>query len=274
MIIHSADGNFAIRKGPWKWIEGIPVDEIKDSVRKSRKDQFRSQLYNTEVDPAETLDMSTQHPEIVAELKDLLRRYRDGGYSRELPPADVMPMRAHVVKLAALPEPLAIDEPLLQLPAKPWSVSANEWTARDGGVWAKPKSGSEQPASLRTPISLANGSIECEFNIKGANRVSFRFGAGDAGFRLVVSRTLAILTKNPSKGEPASATEDIAKRNIKLEADEWYPVRLSFTGDEVTIQVNDQTFKGRHPSLGHTKTSIDFLVFGDGAAFRNVHVTR
>jgi arylsulfatase A len=274
MIIHSADGNFAIRKGPWKWIEGIPVDEIKDGVRKSRKDQFRAQLYNTEADPAESKDISAQHPEIVAELKDLLRRYRDGGYSRELPPADVKPIRANVVKLPALPEPLAIDEALLRMPVKPWLVSVNEWTARDGGLWAKPKSGSEQPASLRTPINLADGSIECELNLKGANRVSLRFGAGDAGFRLVVTRTLAILTKNPSKGEPASATEDIAKKNIKLEADEWYPVRLSFNGDEVTIHVNDQTFKGRHPSLGQTKTSIDFLVFGDGAAFRNVHVTR
>ncbi len=25
MIVHSNDGVFAIRKGPWKWIEGVPV---------------------------------------------------------------------------------------------------------------------------------------------------------------------------------------------------------------------------------------------------------
>jgi hypothetical protein len=40
----------------------------------------------------------------------------------------------------------------------------------------------------------------------------------------------------------------------------------------VSVQINDQTFKGKHPSLGKGKTSLDFLVFGDGAAFRNFRV--
>jgi hypothetical protein len=165
-----------------------------------------------------------------------------------------------------------VEESLSKLPGKPWLASAGEWSARDGGVWAKPKGGSEKPASLRTPLALTNGVVHCELNLKGANRVSLRFGAGDAGFRLVISRTTAILTKNPSKGEAAAATEDIAKKNLKLAAGEWYPVRLTFTGDEVSVQINDQTFKGKHPSLGKGKTSLDFLVFGDGAAFRNFRV--
>jgi arylsulfatase A-like enzyme len=274
MIIHSADGVFALRKGRWKWIEGVPVEEIKDGVRKTRKDQFRSQLYDTVADPAETKDVSAEHPEVVAELKDLLRRYRDGAFSRELPAADVKPLRVGVATLSALTGALALDEPLAKLPGKPWVASAGEWSARDGGVFAKPKGGSEKPASLRTPLALTDGVVHCELNLKGANRVSLRFGAGEAGFRLVVSRTTAILTKNPSKGEAATATEDIAKKNLKLAANEWYPVRLTFTGDEVSVQINDQTFKGKHPSLGKGKTSLDFLVFGDGAGFRNVRVAK
>ncbi len=274
LIVHSADGVFALRKGRWKWIEGVPVDEIKDAVRRANKDQYRSQLYDTVADPAETKDLSAEHPEVVAELKDLLRRYRDGGFSRELPSADVKPLRPGVVTLPALTGTLTLDEPLAKLPAKPWLVSAGEWYARDGGVWAKPKGGSERPASLRTPLAITDGVVHCELNLKGANRVSLRFGAGDAGFRLVISRTTATLTKNPSKGEVATATEDLAKKNLKLAADEWYPVRLTFRGDEVSVQINDQTFKGKHPSLGKGKTSLDFLVFGDGAAFRDVRVAQ
>jgi len=274
MIVHSADGVFALRKGRWKWIEGVPVDEIKDGARKAHKDQYRSQLYDTVVDPAETKDVSGEHPDVVAELKDLLRRYRDGGFSRELPAADVKPTHLRVVTLTALAGAAALDEPLAKLPGKPWIASAGEWSARDGGVFAKPKSGSEKPASLRTPLAFGDGTFDCELNLQGANRVSFRFGAGDAGFRLVVSRTTAILTKNPSKGEAATATEDIAKKNLKLAAGEWVPVRLTFKGDEVMVQVNDQTFKGKHPSLGKDKTSLDFLVFGDGAGFRNVRISK
>ncbi|MEI6794030.1 MAG: arylsulfatase [Verrucomicrobiota bacterium] len=274
MIVHSADGVFALRKGRWKWIEGVPVDEIKDGARKAHKDQYRSQLYDTVADPAETKDVSGEHPDVVAELKDLLRRYRDGGFSRELPAADVKPTHLRVVTLTALAGAAALDEPLAKLPGKPWIASAGEWSARDGGVFAKPKSGSEKPASLRTPLAFGDGTFDCELNLQGANRVSFRFGAGDAGFRLVVSRTTAILTKNPSKGEAAAATEDIAKKNLKLAAGEWVPVRLTFKGDEVMVQVNDQTFKGKHPSLGKDKTSLDFLVFGDGAGFRNVRISK
>lgn len=272
MIIHSADGVFAVRKGRWKWIEGVPVEKIKDGVRKTRKDQFRSQLYDTVADPAETKDVSAEHPEVVAELKDLLRRYRDGGFSRELPAADVKPLRVGVATLPALTGKISVEESLSKLPGKPWVASAGEWSARDGGVFAKPKGGSEKAAGLRTPLAFRDGTFDCELNLQGANRVSLRFGSGEGGFRLVVSRTSAILTKNPSKGEAATATEDIAKKNLKLAADEWYPIRLSFKGDEVTVQVNDQTFKGKHPSLAKDKTSVDFLVFGDGAGFRNFRV--
>ena len=274
MIIHSADGVFAVRKGRWKWIEGVPVEEIKDGVRKTRKDQFRSQLYDTIADPAETKDVSAEHPEVVAELRDLLRRYRDGGFSRELPAADVKPLRVGVATLPALTGALSLDEPLAKLPGKPWVASAGEWSARDGGVFAKPKGGSEKAAGLRTPLAFRDGTFDCELNLQGANRISLRFGSGEGGFRLVVSRTSAILTKNPSKGEPAAATEDIAKKNLKLAAGEWVPVRLTFRGDEVTVQVNEQTFKGKHPSIGKDKTSLDFLVFGDGAGFRNVRVAK
>ena len=274
MIVHSADGVFALRKGRWKWIEGVPVDEIKDGVRKSRKEQFRSQLYDTVADPAETKDVAAAHPEVVAELKDLLRRYRDGGYSRELPPADVRPSRARVTTLPAPGGAVVLAETLAKLPGKPWIVSADEWSARDGGVFAKPKGGSEKPASLRTPLAFADGVFDCEVNLQGANRVSLRFGAGDAGFRLVISRSSAILTKNPSKGEPATATEDISKKNLKLAAGQWYPVRLTFKGDEVTVQVNDQVFKGKHTSLGKEKTSLDLLVFGATAGFRKLIVAK
>jgi len=267
LIVHSADGVFALRKGRWKWIEGVPVEEIKDGVRKSRKEQFRPQLYDTAADPAETKDVSAEHPEVVAELKDLLRRYRDGGFSRELPAADVKPSHTRIALLPPLagrakPVDLLVDQ------------RNDEWTMFDGGLFAQPKGGLEKPASLRSPLALGDGVFDFEVNLQGANRVSLRFGAGDAGFRLVISRATAILTKNPSKGEPATATEDLAKKNLKLAAGQWYPVRLTFKGDELTVQVNDQTFKGKHPSLGQAKTSVDLLVFGARAGFRQVRVVR
>jgi arylsulfatase A-like enzyme len=94
MILHSNDGVFAIRKGPWKWIEGVPVKQIAPGIRKAHAGEFQRLLFNLKDDPRETTDESARHPEVVAELEALLNRYRDGGYSRELPPLASRPQHA------------------------------------------------------------------------------------------------------------------------------------------------------------------------------------
>jgi len=94
MIIHSNDGVFAIRQGPWKWVEGVPVKQIAPGLRKAHAGEFQRQLFNLQDDPAETKDVSAQHPEVVKELETLLNRYRDGGYSREMPPLAASPQAA------------------------------------------------------------------------------------------------------------------------------------------------------------------------------------
>ncbi|MBN2505765.1 MAG: arylsulfatase [Verrucomicrobia bacterium] len=274
LIVHSADGTFALRKGPWKWIEGVPVDEIAAGARKSRQAQHRPQLYNLELDPAETKDVSGQHPEVVAELKSLLERYRDGGYSRELPPPGAKPAARAIATLAPVEGQPLLREPLEALPGRPWTVSAGEWTARDGGVWAAPKAQADKPAQLKAGVEFAQGTIDFEVNFKGANRISLRVERPEGSFRLVISRTLTSLAKNPSKGEGQEATVEIAERRLNLESAKWYPVRLAIRGQEIAVQVNDVTFKGSHPVFAEPKTALSFLVFGESAGFRNVRITR
>lgn len=82
MIVHSADGNFAIRRGPWKWIEGGYHPDTRPGALRLRADQFHPQLYHLREDIAETRDVAAEHPEIVKELSELLNLYRDRGYNR------------------------------------------------------------------------------------------------------------------------------------------------------------------------------------------------
>jgi arylsulfatase A-like enzyme len=276
MIVHSAPGVFAIRKGPWKWIEGVPVDEIKPGARKAQAAQFHPQLYNTHDDPAETKDVSAQHPEVVAELRALLNRYRDGDYSRELPPASVKPAVTKVASLAPLTGTVALNELLAALPAKPWIASGGEWQAKDGGLWGMPKASQDQPAALRAPLAFTDGTIEYEVNFRGANRVSLRveWGERKGSFRLVISRTSLELAKNPSQGEPKDALEPLARKPLKLDSNRWYPVRITFKNNEATVQVNDVTTKATHAVLAQPKTGMNFLVFGQTAGFRNVKVAK
>ncbi len=69
VVHHSGWGDFAIRRGPWKLIEGSGGKKV-------------SQLYNLREDPAEKENLYDKHPDVVKELHALLEKYRTSGRSR------------------------------------------------------------------------------------------------------------------------------------------------------------------------------------------------
>jgi arylsulfatase A-like enzyme len=82
LIFHSADGNFAIRQGPWKWIEGKAHADTKPGALRARAAEFKPQLYNLADDPGEKHDLIGKFPEEAKRLSDLLNRHREKGSSR------------------------------------------------------------------------------------------------------------------------------------------------------------------------------------------------
>jgi arylsulfatase A-like enzyme len=80
MILHSPNGNFAIRQGPWKYIEGKASPELK---KVSRRDELVAQLYNLQDDPGEQNNVLDEHPDVASQLADLLNQQRLCGGSRE-----------------------------------------------------------------------------------------------------------------------------------------------------------------------------------------------
>jgi arylsulfatase A-like enzyme len=79
MTVHSADGVFAIRRGPWKWIEGAPAKGAE--APRARADEFHAQLYNLDQDIAETKDLAAAQADELNKLKLLLNQQRDQGSS-------------------------------------------------------------------------------------------------------------------------------------------------------------------------------------------------
>jgi len=79
MIVHSPNGNFAIRQGPWKYIEGEASPTLKQV---SQRVELVPQLYNLPDDPGEQNNVLAQHPDIARQLADLLDKHRQAGRSR------------------------------------------------------------------------------------------------------------------------------------------------------------------------------------------------
>ncbi|HRH94977.1 MAG TPA: arylsulfatase [Prosthecobacter sp.] len=273
MFIHSADGVFAIRKGPWKWIEGVPVSDIKAGVRKSRASQFKPQLYNVKDDPAETTDVSAQHPEVVKELSALVNRCRDGGYSRELPP--IVKMKP-VAALPPLVGETVMESSFQTMPEKPWKLTRGDWKVHDDAIWNPKPQAAEQGATLSGPLTITDGTLQYEMKLNTAGRHSLRIHtAGNKhSFRVVVSSTQIEITKNPDQGQGKDQTEPLARQKIKLKADEWQTLRVTFAGDQITAQIAGVTAKATHPVIAEGKEQLNLIVFDGEAGFKNLRVVK
>lgn len=77
LVMHSINGTFAIRRGPWKLIEG------RNSGGWTKGETAEpAQLYNLAGDPAEQHNQFNQRSEIVQELRERLARFQQDGKSR------------------------------------------------------------------------------------------------------------------------------------------------------------------------------------------------
>ena len=86
LILQSASGVYAIRSGPWKWIDGVPLapkGKKAPAATGPKAEQFRPRLVNLADDSAEAHDVSAAHPEVVKRLAETLRAHRAQGFSRE-----------------------------------------------------------------------------------------------------------------------------------------------------------------------------------------------
>jgi arylsulfatase A len=81
IILHNARGVFAIRQGPWKYIEGKPYGKVRPGELKHNP-EFRPQLYHLGNDPAEAENLIAKRPEVVERLGALLNQHRQAGFSR------------------------------------------------------------------------------------------------------------------------------------------------------------------------------------------------
>ena len=282
LIVHSADGNFAIRRDGWKWIEGVPAADVRAASRKARAEQFHPMLFHVADDVAETREAAAANPGRAAELKSLLDRYRNGGYSRELPPVVDRP-KAVVAPLQPLVGRVVWELPLDVVPAAPWTTSGGAWSAREGAIWVK---AGEKGARLEGPLGIEDGAIEVQIRLGEADRVSLRIHASAEppaetpavtpdevrSYRVVLSRGAVDVAVNPAKGDPDDRATELATKRLKFDAAEWQTLRLTFAGDELTAQVAGQTLRCRDPLFVKRKDRLHGIAFEGEVGLRRLVV--
>ena len=79
VVHHSIRGMFALRQGPWKFIDGTGSGGWTKGGMEA--DAPPGQLYHLAEDPSETRNLYREHPEIVKRLRDLLQKFKTSGRS-------------------------------------------------------------------------------------------------------------------------------------------------------------------------------------------------
>ncbi|MCK5642901.1 MAG: sulfatase-like hydrolase/transferase, partial [Gammaproteobacteria bacterium] len=82
MVINNVRGVMAIRKGPWKYIEGVSAAPLDEGARKNLADELQPQLYNLETDISESENLIHKYPEIYEDLQQTLDQIKALGAER------------------------------------------------------------------------------------------------------------------------------------------------------------------------------------------------
>lgn len=83
VVLHSSEGMFAIREGPWKLIRGLGSGGFSEPrLVEAKPGEPAGQLYHLRRDPGETVNLYEKHPEVVSRLEGLLEDVRRAGRSR------------------------------------------------------------------------------------------------------------------------------------------------------------------------------------------------
>jgi hypothetical protein len=193
---------------------------------------------------------------VAKELEALLNRYRDGGYSRELPPAGVKPKPA----FAELP-PLANAEPVDLTTFK-----GQGWTTRDGAMFAK---AGLKGSPLTGAASFQDGVLEFQIRLGEADRHSLRIQAGNKqSYRIVLSHANLDIAVNPEAKD--AETIQLGKQRVKFKSGDWQTLRLTFKGDELTTEFAGVTLKAKHAVLAEAKAQLNFIAFEGEVGVRKV----
>jgi len=208
--------------------------------------------------------VSVAYPKVVQELASLLDRYRDGGYSRELPPVVAKPA---IPALPPVADKTVLETAFDKVPGAPWVLVRGKWVAKDGAVWGTEKPADQVAAALRYPLKQTDGDIQYELSLPPAAAHTLRIAGKDKDQVLLIqisSRRVAVTDSATSK--------ILAQAPAKFPAQTWLPVRACFRGNELVVQVAGVTAKATAPLIAEPKSAFAFMAHGEGIGFRKVVV--
>lgn len=143
--------------------------------------------------------------------------------------------------------------------SKDWYWGLGTWTAQDGvlrGFESGPRR--HGPVKVRK-LPLKDATLECDFRLNGkATFAGIIFNGSQVRghiVHLVMSKEQLRVLAHPKKGESV----ELFKAPAKLSVGEWHHVKLVFSGETLSAQVDEHYVTAKHACIAEEK-----LTFGLG----------
>jgi hypothetical protein len=152
-----------------------------------------------------------------------------------------------------------------------WKGLKGDWKVVDGALVGSELASDKHAAVFSIHDPHLNSTLKMKVRLDGAKgfHLSYNHAKGHL-FRLAITASLAALTMDKDKKDPASKVESLSKKPVSLEPGEWVEISCAVEGTKVRVTVGDVVLEGTHPNLAKEKTGYRFVVQGQSVAFDDV----
>lgn len=154
-----------------------------------------------------------------------------------------------------------------------WKIAQGSYEPRDGVLVCAEKPENKHVAVLWHQAGWNTGVIECEFRLDGSK--SFIVGCdGKTPDGVKHVGRFSLSPKQISIAEDSVKPSHIlVRQTADLASGVWHKLRIEWTGDQISVKINEQTLQARHPFLAMPKTRSWIAVGGQTASVRALKIS-
>jgi hypothetical protein len=168
-----------------------------------------------------------------------------------------------------------ITQPDLKAPLGPeWSVGKGKWEPKDGVIVGNEIPEEHHAAVLHLKTGPTSLVFEAEFKMDTAKVFYIGCDSTKHVGRLVVVPKSAKLAEDSGEVKGKTPSNTLAETAVDIKPDEWVPVRVEYTGDQIVARVGaDHELKAQNPYLATPKVRWWIAAGGGQIEVRNIRVS-
>jgi len=157
---------------------------------------------------------------------------------------------------------------------KGWRLLSGQWDFIPAGLKGTELKDGGRSAFIVYNVPFKSAVIQFDVRLDGCRQVIFRIQDAKPEHICSVRRSydgFAAQKDDHDHAGPDTAVP-FGRAALPVKPGEWQTVVVEILGDEMVTTIGNKTVAGKHPLIAAEKATIEFVVTGESATFRNVRM--